>query len=86
MLLLPGGINASIHAPYTVQEASECQGRETGFLHLCHMAWLLLSDLFPRSNCDKNRQGYSQGPMTDLCISTLGTEPSSQCSSPVMHR
>lgn len=63
-----------------------CQSRETGFLHQYHTAWLLLLDLFPKSNCDKNGQGYSQGPKMDLCIFTLGTEPSSQCSSPVMHR
>lgn len=68
ILLLPGGINPSIHAPHTIQEASVCQSRETGFLHQCHMAWLLLSNLFPRSNCGKNGPGYSQGPKMDLCF------------------
>ena len=86
MLLLPGRINPTIHTPSTIQEAFVCQSRETGFLHQYHMAWLLLSDLFPRSNCDKNGHGHSQGPNMDLCIFTLGTEASSQRSSPVMHR
>lgn len=86
MLLLPGPTNPSIHAPYTIREAFVCQSRETGFPHQYHTAWLLLSDLFPRSNCDKNRQGNSQGPKRDLRVFTVGTEPSSQCSSPVMHR
>lgn len=77
VLLLPGCINPSTCAPFTVQEASVCQSRD--------MARLLLSDLFPRSNCDENRQGYCQGLETDRCIFNRGPEPSSQRSSPGMH-
>lgn len=73
MLLLPGRTNPSIHAACTIQEAFACQSRETGFLHQYHMAWLSLSGLPSRSNCDKNGQGYSQGPKMELCIFTLGT-------------